>query len=214
MDLLLKSVIAAVFIVALIFAGYYVIGHVSFSRQVTKQQAVSLVLHDLQNSYPNALVNITNATPSEYSGSWHILASIIFNATSPCPSYYIYSFDYPKYGFVSRMENTYTSGCEVFGSSGSGNAIGSYPAAITASYESRNYTILGPFIEAYGFGNVTAHATYYQFIDIPGQRCATSNCNDVWVVNYTTPKSPQHGVEIFLSQVNGSVLAQLPTNTT
>ena len=214
MDLLSKSIIAAAFIVALIFAGYYVIGHVSFSRQVTEQQAVSLVMHDLQNSYPNALINITNVTPSEYPGSWHLLASIIFNSTSPCPSYYIYSFDYPKYGFVSRMENTYTSGCEVLGSSGGGNAIGSYPAAITVSYEYRNYTVLGPFIEKYGFANVTAHATYYRFIDIPGWSCAISDCNNVWVVNYTASGPPQHSVEIFLSQVNGSVLAQLPSNST
>lgn len=201
MDLLSKAAAAAVIIVVVIFAGYFAISHVSFGQQVTEAQATSLVLHDLQNSNPGAIINITNVTASQYSGSWHVVASIVTNATSPCPSYYIYSFDYPKYGFVYRVENTYTSNCVVYGTgSQSGYAIGSYPVAITDSYD-LNLSIVSGFIGKYGLANVAVHATYYNTTVFYGK-----SYHGVWIVNYTAPSSGQY-VEVLLSQLNGTALS-------
>ena len=199
MDLLSKAVVAAVAIVVIIFAVYVALSHVSLGQQITEAQAASLVLHDLQNSNPGAAVNITNVTRSQYAGSWHILASVVTNATSPCPSYYIYSFDYPKYGFVYRVDNTYTSDCVVYGVVGNSYPIGSYPVAITASY-SRNITAVSDFVRSHGFNNVAVHATYYNSTTVSG-----STYLDVWAVNYSYPSS-NSSVIVLLSQQNGTVM--------
>ncbi len=201
MDLLSKVTLAVAVTILAVFIAYYAISHASLSQQVTEAQATSLVMHDLQNSYPDAVVNITNVTPSQYTGSWHILVSIVLNATSPCPSYYIYSFDYPKYGFVSRIDNTYTSNCNVYGT-GSGYAIGSYPVAITESYLLRNnLTALDGFINKYGFSNVVVRARYYNSTVFHGKRYA-----QVWVVNYTAVSSTQY-IDVLLSQLNGTAVS-------
>lgn len=203
MDLLSKSILVAIVLVVAIFLAYYTISHVTFAQSTTKVQAISLVQHDLENSNPGAAINITNVTPSQYAGSWHIVASVVLNATSPCPSYFIYSFDYPKYGFVYRVDNTYTSDCQIYGLvPGKGYLIGSYPVAITASYLQRNnISVLSQYINQHGYYNVTVHASYLNATAIQGK-----NYTGVWLVNYTTPDSSNY-VAVFLSQVNGTPVA-------
>ncbi len=201
MDLLSKAIVASAAIVIIIFAGYFTLSHVSFGQQISSTQASSLVLHDLQNANPGSAVNITNVTPSQYAGSWHILASVVANATSPCPSYYIYSFDYPKYGFVYRVENTYTEGCVVYGDTlANGRSIGSYPVAITDSY-SLNLTSVNGFVSRHGFGNVVVHASYYPLLNLSG-RAYTK----VWLVNYTA-QNPASYLDVVISQTNGTALS-------
>lgn len=200
MDLLSKSVITVVIAVLIIFVAYYTISHVTFAQPVTEQQASSLVLHDLENANPGAAINITNVTPSQYAGSWHILASIVTNATSPCPSYSIYSFDYPKYGFVYQVENKYTSNCVIYGIvAGKGYIIGSYPVAITASYN-LNLSSVNNFIQKYGLTKIAVYATYYNKTTLSGK-----NYTGIWLVNYTAPNARY--VAVVLSQVNGTELS-------
>lgn len=200
MDLLLKALIAAVAVMVLVYLGYYAISHVSFGPQVSKAQAESLVLHDLQNANPSGIINITNVTTSQYAGSWHIIASVVLNATSTCPSYYIYSFDYPKYGFVYRVDNTYTSNCIIYGTTpGVAFPIGSYPVAITQSYL-LNLSIVNRFISRYGLQNVMVHASYYPRLDFYG-----TNYTSTWLVNYTSTTAGQY-VSVLLSQANGTAL--------
>jgi hypothetical protein len=100
MDLLTKSIMIVVVIVIIIALLYYLIVHFGITTQVSEAEAISLVTSDIKNSHPGAVINITNVSPSQYPGSWHIIMSVIYNATSPCPSFYTYSFDYPKFGFV------------------------------------------------------------------------------------------------------------------
>jgi len=200
MDLLSKAILAAVVIVVIIFAGYFALSHVSFGQQVSQTEAESLVLHDLQNSNPGAIINITNVTPSQYAGSWHIVSSVVENATSPCPSYYIYSFDYPKYGFVYRVDNTYTSNCTIYGIiPGKSYTISSYPTAITESYIS-NISVIKAFVGKYGFGNVVVKALYYNYTSYLGV-----NYTGVWSVEYSAPGTNQT-VSALISQVNGTLI--------
>lgn len=201
MDLLSKTVIVAVAMVVIIFAGYFTLSHVSFGQQVSEAQASSLVFHDLQNSNPGAIINISNVTASTYAGSWHIVTSVITNSTSPCPSYFIYSFDYPKYGFVYRVDNTYTSNCNVYGiTPGKAFDVGSYPVAITESYD-QNVSAVRNFVSKYGFDNVVVTASYYNSTSFNG-----TNYSGVWLVSYAAANSNQT-VEVLLSQVNGTVLS-------
>ncbi len=201
MDLLQKSVIAVAVVVFIIFMVFYLASNGVFTQQVTQQQAVAQVQSDLQNSNPSAAINITNVSQSQYAGSWHIVASVVLNATSPCPSYYIYSFDYPKYGFVYRVENTYTSNCTIYGSQGNSTVvIGSASAAITRAYDLDSPT-LAAYLESYGYSNMVTSAAYQKSFGYLGR-----NYSNVWVVVYGSPKTSST-VTSLISQLNGSALS-------
>lgn len=198
MDLLMRSIVAVIIIIVAIGALFFLVSSGVFAQQVTQGQAQTLVLSDIQNSNPGAIVNITNVTTSQYAGSWHILASVILNATSPCPSYFIYSFDYPKYGFVSRIENTYTDNCAIYGQ-GNSSIIGSSSAAITRSYDINASRIM-QFIRQYGYTSVITHAMYQSSVNYLGR-----DYTNVWIVNYTAPNT-NSSVTALITQANGSVI--------
>lgn len=199
MDLLVKTLIIALVIIVALYGIYYVFQN-NFTQSVTEQQAVSLVTSDLQNSHPTAIINVTNVTPSRYAGSWHIVTSIIFNSTTPCPSYYIWSFDYPKYGFVNTTENDYTSGCVVYGLRNQSYIIASYPVAIARSY-SLNLSNVRGFVSKYGFNNVVVKAIYYNSTSFN-----YTSYGHVWIVNYSAPEV-NTSAYVVLNRTGGSVLS-------
>ena len=201
MDLLVKTILAAVVVFALLFVVYYLVGHV-LSGPITSSQAVSLVESDLSRSYPSAVINITNVTQSQYPGSWHIVASVITNATSPCPTYSVLSFDYPKYGFVSRLENNYTSGCVVYGLVGNSSYIlASYPVAIARSYSLKIPQVMD-YVKSVGYANTIVTATYYPTFYHIGK-----DYSKIWLVNYSSPRSNQ-AVYVILTQESGNFVTE------
>lgn len=201
MDLLFKSILAALVIAAVLVILFFAVQKF-IPATVTQQQAVTLVLNDLKNVTPTARVNITNVTPSQYQGSWRIIASVVFNGTTPCPSYYIYSFDYPKYGFVYRLDNNYTNHCIVYGLQQNRSYIlASYPVAIARSYNlSQQGTIpsVANFVNLYGYRNVVVTASYY-----PSLNLSNTLYNRVWIVNYSAPTA-SYSVYTLITQVGGS----------
>ena len=199
MDLFSKAVIFALVLIVVMFSIYQIESSARPASQVSAQQADSLVLHYLENTIPNSTINITNTTPSQYPGSWHITTSVITNYTSPCPSYLIYSFDYPKYGFVFRVDNTYTSRCQIYGTKSGNTLVGSYPVAITLSYLD-NISTVKSFISKYGFSNVKVNALYYNSTTYIGKKYS-----NVWMIDYTYPNATKN-VSVLISQINGTVL--------
>ena len=200
MDLLSKAVIVAVVLVIIVVGAYYAFQKVFSQSAVTEQQAVTLVTNYLQSHNPGAVINITNVTPSQFSGSWHIVASFINNPATPCPTYLIYSFDYPKYGFVNRTDTVYTTNCTVYGLvTGTNYTIGSYPVAIVRSYSIKNPAI-DSYVNMAGYSNVVVHAAYYSEFLFQG-----TNYTKTWLVNYSAITSNQ-SLYAGISQVNGSLL--------
>lgn len=201
MDILERTLLAIVAIVLVFFALYYATQHYLTGGSVTKQQAVTLVESYLQNNNPNAIINITNVTPSQYAGSWHVVASVIKNPESPCPGYYVYSYDYPQYELVNRTESVYTAGCVIYGLiPNQGYIIGSYPVAI-ARATSLNTSNVKLFIESVGYNNTVVHALYYNDTNVGGQ-----NVSRVWIVNYSSAASNKNVYSV-ISQINGTFIA-------
>ncbi|MDE1762582.1 MAG: hypothetical protein KGH78_05360, partial [Candidatus Micrarchaeota archaeon] len=133
-------------------------------------------------------------------GSWHIVASVTINSTSPCPTYAAYSFDYPKYGFVYRVDNLYTSNCVVYGlEQNSSYLIASAPVAIARSYGLGNANITA-FVGKYGFKNVVVRASFAQSLIT-----SYTTYNNVWVVNYTAPGTPAY-VFAAITQKGGNLI--------
>jgi hypothetical protein len=201
MDLLLKTILGVVIVVVVIIGIYYLLQHVVAAGTVTQQQAETLVYSYLENHNPNATINITNVTPSQFQGSWHIVVSLVNNPTRPCPSYYIYSFDYPKYGFVNRTEETYTENCVINGLiANQSYAIGAYPVAIARS-TSLNVSNVTDYVNMYGYNNTVVHAAYYGNLAVGGATYVKA-----WFINYTSPLTKRY-VYTVISQTNGSLLA-------
>ncbi|MGC8662430.1 MAG: hypothetical protein ACP5RT_01440 [Candidatus Micrarchaeia archaeon] len=199
MDLLSRSVIAVVLLIIVLFAIYYLIAHYGVSSEITKEQAVSLVLSDIKNSNPSLVVNVTNVTPSQFAGSWHISFTIIANATSPCPNFYSVSFDYPRYRFVPTLENNYTNNCIIDGFSNNSNYIlASYPAAITRVY---SFVAAQNYINRFGFSNISTSATFYKNASILGK-----NYTNVWKILYTSPKA-SYSEDFYITQIGGHLIA-------
>jgi hypothetical protein len=139
-------------------------------------------------------------TPSQFSGSWHIVASVIKNPTRPCPSYYVYSFDYPQYGFVNRTESVYTEGCTIYGMiANKSYIIGSYPVAIARSY-SLGTANVSNFVESVGYNNTVVHAVYYNQTYVDG-----AEYSSVWIVNYSSPASNKNVYSV-ISQIDGNFI--------
>lgn len=196
MNLILKVFLIAVVLIAIIAAATTVLSKVP--KQISSAQAIANVTNYIETSYPGAVVNVTSINASQYQGSWSIVASVIINGTRPCPSYFIYSFDYPQYGFVSRLQNNYTSNCVINGiQNGQAYKITSYPIAIVRSYDLRIPQVVN-FITKYGYNNVVVTAKYFSSIMLGMQ-----NYSGVWLVNYTTPNS-NSTVQVAINQLNGS----------
>jgi hypothetical protein len=188
MELLAKVVICAIVIVVIVFVGYYVAtSNLLMAQPVTSQQAAALVRTDLLDLYPNSNITLTEVVPSSYSGSWHIEAAVISNATSPCPSYSILSFDYPKFGFVSTKKNIYVQNCTPMNYS-VGNLVPNPQVATAIAY---GLSSMKAYLSMYGMPNVTA---------------ITAFSNNAYIINYSTRRSSNYIVAI-LSQKNGSVLS-------
>ncbi len=201
MDLLGKVFVAAIIAVVVLIALYFSLKFIIGAPRISEQQAISLVRSDLINSNPGAVVNITNVTPSQFAGSWHIIASVITQPSSPCPSYSVYSYDYPKYGFINRTENTYTKDCVIYGMQNKSYIIASFPVAITWSYDLDVPQVMD-FVKSYGFGNVTVNASYFSNTTV-----LSRNYTDVWIVRYSSADS-NHTVSVLISQVGGNLLLE------
>jgi len=200
MDLLQKVILAGVAVVILLVIGYFGVQSLHLGQQVTKQQAVSLVTNYLKNQNQNTVVNVTNVTPSTYPGSWHILTSVDFNATSPCPSYVSYSFDYPQYGFVYRVQNNYTSNCIIYGlEQNKSYILASAPLAIARSYNLSIPSVRN-FVNTYGYGKVNVQAVFYNATILN-----SVTYNDTWIVTYSAPSSTS-SVVVALTQAGGNLI--------
>lgn len=200
MDLLTRTVVIALVLILVILGIFYALQNTILAH-VSVQQAVSLVTADLQGTNPNAIINITNVTASTYAGSWHIVAGVITNATTPCPSYFVYTFDYPQFGFVYRVQNTYTSNCVIYGLAQNKTfIISSFPIAITRSYNLMPPAIIS-YLNVQGINNVVVTAHFYNKLNAQG-----NSYTNVWLVNYTS-KKVAYSAYALLSQVNGTLLS-------
>jgi hypothetical protein len=199
MDLLARVAIAAVIVVVILVAVYYFVQN-NVASHISEAQAVDNVTLFLERNYSNAQVAVTNVTPSQYTGSWYVVASIVINATSPCPSYFIDSFDYPQFGFVPRTVNVYTSNCKIEGFSNNESfKIYNSPVAITRAY-TLDIPALRNFIDTYGFQNVNVHTYFLNATQLSGL-----NYTNIWLVNYSATSAPNNTYAL-LYQLNGTLL--------
>jgi hypothetical protein len=196
MQLLASVLTLAVIVIVVVLAAYYAYNYfASAPSQITGQQAAALITSDLQAAYPNAVVNITSVAPSPYAGSWHIVASVTENATSPCPSYFINTYDYPQFRFVSTPQNTYTSNCKIYVfSPNAAFKLGSAPVAI--AWASKHVVSVIDYISRFGYSSIAASAKY--------QSNATSGGS--WSLVYSSPNA-NYSVHAVLADVNGTLLS-------
>lgn len=197
MELLARVAIAIVIVVVIVLAIYY--GLQTTLPQNTQAQAYAWVKNWLNTTYPTANAAIINVTRSPLNANWwRVYASIVANATSPCPSYFIYYFDYPGYSFVNTTQNIYTLNCTIYGFPSSTPYLFSSPwTAITRSYM-LGIPLIKNYVDSYGFKNVAVHASFFNKINAQG-----TNYTNVWLVKYSSNRT-NGAVCVLLTQVNGN----------
>ncbi len=203
---LVEATLVLVVIVLVAISILYLALSKGVLNRVTESQAVQLVTSDLENKYPGGIVNVTNVTPSaRYPGSWHIVVSLVLNATSPCPNYVVYSYDYPAFTFIPTTVNVYTNSCRILGfNTITPFSIASAPVAIVRATQ-LNISSVDRFINTFGYSNVSTKAVFFPSYVIKGK-----NYTNLWQITYSSPKA-NYSVEVWITQLNGTLVS---VNTT
>lgn len=196
MGLLQSAVIAVVLIIVILLVIYYLYSFLTATsvQPITQQHAEALITSDLQAAYPNAIINVTSNTQSTYSGSWHIVVSVTLNATSPCPSYFVNTYDYPRFSFVSTPQNTYTKDCKIYVFSPNGPfTLGSAPVAI--AWASTHVPSAVAYVSSMGVQNVSVAASFLTNVSV----------GDEWQVVYASAHA-NYTIHTLLADTNGTLL--------
>src|SRR5271157_5012392 len=135
MELLGRVAMIALIVIAIASAAFLLSTH-AISPNLTAPQAVQYVLSDMRASNPSANISVINVSPSTLKqGSWDVVLSVVYNASTPCPTLFIEGFDYPATGLVPSVDNLYTSHCVISGISIAPSYVISSPyIAIARSY--------------------------------------------------------------------------------
>ena len=184
MDLIGKVAIIGVFLIVAFSVLYLATRH-NGSGITTPQQAEAFVLNDLKASHPGAnitIVGISNSTVEKY--SYNVVLSIVYNATKPCPTLFIESYDYPAAGLAPSTDNMYTSKCVIYGLSDAPSYVISSPYIAIAQSYNKNITSIRDYVDAYGYNNTKVHARFYANLSANDTPLGRGFYN-VWLVNYT-----------------------------
>ncbi len=195
MDLLGKVAIVAIVLIVIFSSSLLVYNYaIKSNKSLTASQAQQIVIEDLHQTHPNASIIVTNVTPSTLSqGSWYVYASIVYNATRPCPTVYLDQYDYPATGLVPTVANLYTQHCIIFGLAGTGLPYYTYlitspEIAIAKSYNS-SYPSLVRYVSAFGYYNTNVYAKRYAVLNHTTMPANVTFYN-AWLINYTAAYAP------------------------
>jgi hypothetical protein len=206
---LFGRVALAALILIVIFSSAIIIYKYTLGKPGTlnAEQAGQAVLNDLQLSYPNSTVTIINTSKeNSSSSSWNIFVSLVYNATSPCPTVYLEEYTYPAFNFVPTIANLYTKDCIIYGLSQTKLPYYTYlitspEIAIAKSYNASFPSVLR-YVQEYGYQNVKVHAVHYSLLgNIP---FTNETFKNVWLINYTAAGASSS--QLLIMNATGSIL--------
>ena len=197
------------------YAVFLIFVKTAQSGPLTQGQAQSLVLNDIKSQNPAATVAVVSVYPSTLTNnSWNIVSSVVYNATKPCPTLFIQSYDYPATGLQPSTDNLYTRGCVIYGLSTAPTYVISSPYIAIARASSSNSIAVTNYVA--NTNPVYAYATFYA--NLSASITALTNCSacnksfsNVWLVNYTG-NSPSN-LYVVLGQ-SGMIVANYTLPTT
>jgi hypothetical protein len=190
MDLTAKVgivVIVLIMLIAIIFLLKSMQG-----PQPTESQAVSLVMKDLNSTFPNARISIVNVTNSTYYTStnhpeknWVVVVSIVKNATRACPALSIESFSYPATVLFPTVINNYTDlNCTISSMSNAPSYVIDSPYVAQAKPYISKYLPVVNYINDYGYSNTIVSAKYMPLISLKNITGSNATYENSWLVVY------------------------------
>jgi hypothetical protein len=204
MNLIMKVLVLVVAIIVVAGVVLYAFGSGGGgnNQALTQAKAEQLVLSDVNATNPGALVTIENVSPSALaSNSWNIVLSVVYNATTPCPTLLIEGFDYPATGLSPSTYNQYTNKCVIYGlSTAPSYVIGSQYIAIARSY---NNTVAYNYVNTYGYKTAVVHAKFYSTL-YANQTPIGNQFTSVWLVNYSAVPATYN--QYLILSLSGSLL--------
>ncbi len=159
----------------------------STKKIINKEEAEKFVSDDLRVNYPTA--DVREIISSEKSGDfWNVKARVTFGSSTPCPvRIHVYYNDYPRFGFIQRVENI-TKDCAVCTGEMSCNVIYD-EEAIIASHTFEGTGEVNTYATDY---SAKASAKFYpSYMDSGG-----ASYSDVWVVEWKADSQPYDFVVI------------------
>lgn len=201
MELLAKIgvlVVILIVIAGIIFALTYTVAN----TKLTAQQATNLVITDLKQSNPGATVFTINVMNSPtYNDSYDITMGVVLNATSPCPTLFIDSFDYPAFSLLNSTDTLFTTKCMISNAASTSPYLISSPFVAIARASNASIAALSDYINSYGYSNITVYAS--RFVNTFNSPIGAYS--NVWLVNYTAKNVP-YSEYVVIDYSSGSVL--------
>jgi hypothetical protein len=187
MELLSKVALVAIILIVIAVSVGVLLKHVSQPSNITASYAKNFVLTDLHQSTPSGEFTVLNVSGGP--NSWTVLVAASYNTTTPCPTYFTESFNYPSTNLAPTIDNIYISNCTVrqIPSSSGGDITLPVIAIGEATEQARSGgdPLLLNYLQTYPFGSTSVKADLYSTYNsiLEGTRVTGSN---IWIVNYTS----------------------------
>lgn len=211
MNLLYKTALVVVVIIALVISFYLTVNYNSSKAPITKSEAEALIINDFQQHSPSINISIINISSSSvHPGSWSVIARTISGEHTACPSVVTQQFDYPATGFLNTTTtySNYSNGvCMVYGGieskNGMANNLIGLPAIAIATPYNESFKPLINYINTYRYESIYAIANYFNTYNYTNGN-ANTIYNSIWLVNYTSSNA-NYSYIILLNQ-SGNIL--------
>ncbi|MGC9132628.1 MAG: hypothetical protein ACP5HJ_03285 [Candidatus Micrarchaeia archaeon] len=159
-----------------------------YPKNLTKEEAVSLINSSLHLAYPNARIEFVSVSPSKtFNNSWEIVVVVSKNPNSPCPESFVLEYD-TFYGLDWKVQNNLTRNCIVFGAVNNSEYI--YGRREEAMSRASQFDFVKAFIRNCSSIFVDAAPTIKNF-------------TNAWDVVYVCDSKEMH---VFISQKGGNLL--------
>ncbi|MGC8495931.1 MAG: hypothetical protein ACP5MX_01855 [Candidatus Micrarchaeia archaeon] len=192
---------ARVFVAAVVIAllvGIIFLFKSAPQPQQTEQEAISIVMKEVNNTFPGAKVGIVNVSNTTIGSgpsakvSWTIVLSIVRNATRPCPILSIESYSYPETVLLPTAINNYTQYSNGYCTINNESNLPGYVIASPYIAQARSFDLnlasLKSFISKVGYANTIVSASYMQKINVPISG-SQKNFTNAWLIRYSSPLS-------------------------
>ncbi|MCL5423554.1 MAG: hypothetical protein M1385_00535 [Candidatus Marsarchaeota archaeon] len=211
MNLLSKTTLVVVIIIALVVSFYLTVNYNSSNTPITKSEAKALIINDFQQHSPNINVSIINISSSSiHPGSWAIIARTISGEHSACPSVVTQQFDYPATGFLNTTTtySNYSNGrCMVYGGvenkAGIIDNIIGLPAIAIATPYNESFQPLVNYINKNNYDSIYAIANFFSMYNMTANSITSNAINktyyNIWLVNYSSSNA-NYSYVILLNQ--------------
>ncbi|MGC8649091.1 MAG: hypothetical protein ACP5UN_02645 [Candidatus Micrarchaeia archaeon] len=226
MDLLVKVIIIALLLIAIVFIIFSLFAKSTTSHTLSRTEAINIVEADILNRTPNAQIRLISANSSGsgnlINSSWNIDLIVIYNGTKVCPTLLEEDYNYPMFG-LNATTTVYTKDCKGVYTNAPNYVISMPQIAIVESYNEN--TLADSYVSTFGYGNTNVYAKTINLTSndiyslgiptnsIPSNFISSNSVfNNIWFINYTA-NNANYNLYLLMNQ-SGNIITSFFLNKT